>query len=413
MSALVAGLLVCNPAVASAQTSASRPDATELWSDWRLPLPAGAWRITRGPCGAASEYDHECGYYENSCALDFVPLTGSMESVPVLAPANGVVFFVGTRENTGLMLMLRHPDGRVSGYMHLARIVTPRDTAVTRGQVLGYAGTTGTAQAHLHFWVQPDAVQRSCLDLTGYEQQDLATGRAISSNLSWNELILVDPPSALPEWLPLLGGTDDPIWRLPARVVLAPGRSVVLPVAIRATLRAGDALVVDGAALAPFRQVDGQALFQVPIQAPSDGAGRSALTLTLRAPNVDASAQAAALVLGGARPTMIRGSAGALLVNPTFVSPANYGVRTGKAELCWSIPLQAGQAPLRFRALIVRDPAAAPAGGLVAAESGWQSGQCWTTPRLAPGTYLWKVFVTDGTGLMNRTNQRPQALVIQ
>jgi len=64
--------------------------------------------------------------------------------------------------------------------------------------------------------------------------------------------------------------------------------------------------------------------------------------------------------------------------------------------------------------MIVRD-AQAPsiAAGPGAADSGWISELCYTTPSLAPGTYFWKVFVTDGAGLMNRTNQRPLAVVIR
>jgi hypothetical protein len=41
------------------------------------------------------------------------------------------------------------------------------------------------------------------------------------------------------------------------------------------------------------------------------------------------------------------------------------------------------------------------------ADSGWIADQCWQTPALPKGTYFWKVFVRDGNGHMNRTNQRP------
>ncbi len=408
-------MIVPTPIPTASSRIAPGPAGGVDWSGWRLPLPAGEWRITRGPCGSANAFDHECGYYENSCALDYAPLSGSMENVPVLAPADGVVFFVGTRDNAGQMLMVRHLDGRVSGYMHLARVVAPREASVVRGQVLGYAGSTGTAQAHLHFWVQPDAVQRACVDLAGLEQQDVALGRATSTNRNWTELDLVNPPSALPDWLPLTGVTVGSTWRLPARVRLPADTTLMLPVAVRARLAVTDTLLAGGAVLEPTRQDGDFAVFRLPARAPGAGASRFEVTLALRVSGAAVDVPPARLNGLVESPPIIQGLTGTIQINPTFVSPANYAVRTGKAELCWEVASQAGTAPLRYRALIVRDPAAsAPVGtARTNADSGWVTRTCWTTPTLAPGAYLWKVFVSDAAGLMNRPNQRPQALVIR
>ena len=411
--ALVCGLLVVVPANAQRMdvpTAAMDP----AWQGWRLPLPAGAWRITRGPCDSASAFDHECGYYENSCALDFTPISASMENVPVLAPADGVVFFVGTRENTGRMLMLRHADGRVSGYMHLSRVVVPREGAVRRGDVLGYAGHTGTAQAHLHFWVQPDVVQRACLDVTGLERQDLVSGLAISTNRAWSALDLVDPPPDLPDWLPLQAATAwGAAWRAPWQVRLAPGATVTVPVAVRAGLGPTDALVVGSGSLRPIRQVDGWALFAVPVTAGQ--AGRADVTLALQSEAIAPLLRSTSLRLSVEPAPTVAGIDGSILINPNFLSPSNYAVRTGQAELCWAVAPEAGPAPLAYRAFIVRDSEAAVPTGPVAtqADSGWQADTCWTTPELAPGAYLWKVFVSDATGQVNRPNQRPMALIIR
>lgn len=418
VSAFLGALIVVAPASGQAPIAPIQPQSTSAestWQGWRLPLPAGAWRITRGPCDGASAFDHECGYYENTCALDFAPITGSMEDVPVLAPAEGVVFFVGTRENTGRMLMVRHADGRVSGYMHLSRVVVQRESPVTRGQVLGYAGHTGTAQAHLHFWVQPDVVQRACVDLTGLEQQDLLAGRAVSTNRDWTALDLVDPPAALPDWLPQQGANAwGPAWRLPGKLRLAPGASLVLPVSIRGPIADADTLEVGATVFRPIRRADGRALFSVPITAPQT-AGRLDLTLTLQSAALGPAARVARLTILVEQTPVVSGVDATILINPTFVSPANYAVRTGQAELCWAAAPEAGLAPLQYRAFIVRDPEAAPAAGgaLIQADSGWQPGTCWTTPKLAPGAYLWKVFISDALGLVNRPNQRPAAVIIR
>lgn len=412
--ALVGALLLAAPAGAQADLG-TLATADSAWQGWRLPLPSGAWRITRGPCDAASAFDHECGYYENSCALDYTPLAASMENVPVLAPADGVVFFVGTRENTGRMLMVRHADGRVSGYMHLSRIVVARESAVRRGDVLGYAGSTGTAQAHLHFWVQPDLVQRDCLDITGLERQDLVSGLAISTNRTWSALDLVDPPADLPDWLPLQGATAwGPIWRAPWQVRLAPGQTVTVPIAVRASLGASDILLVGSTAVRPTRQADGWALLSVPVTAAAT-TGPTALTFVLQSEALPQRLRSLSVRLVVENAPVVPGVDGSILINPTFVSPSNYAVRTGLAELCWAVAAEAGPAPLAYRAVVVRDPEAAPAaaGATTQADSGWQSGTCWTTPELVPGAYLWKVFVSDGVGQVNRPNQRPMALIIR
>ncbi len=400
---------------------AAAPTATALatsqtdWSAWRLPLPAGLWRITRGPCGSSNTFDHECGYYENTCALDYVPVTGSMENVPVLAPADGTVFFVGTRENTGQMVMIRHGDGRASGYMHLARVVVPRDTAVRRGQVIGYAGHTGTAQPHLHFWVQPDVVQRACLDITGLERQDLAQGLATSTNTNWSALALVDPPADLPDWLPIVGAGATETWRLPGQVRVGRGATLMVPVAIQARLTSADSLLAGTQVLVPVRQDGGFASFLVPVRAPTGGSSTIQVALTLQLAGNSRNRPTATLVASVESFVPVRGLTDTIQINPTFVGPSNYAVRTGKAELCWDVARQAGVAPLKYRTLVVRDPAAVAAAGPAAttADSGWIDSTCWTTPALAPGAYLWKVFVSDATGLMNRPNQRPQAVIIR
>src|SRR5260221_5402214 len=153
---------VVPPGRAAAGAAASAFD----FSDWHFPVPAGDWLISRGPCGGRGLYTHQCGYFEDECAFDLTPLTGSMLSVPVLAPQAGQVFFLGTRTDTGLAVLLRHADGRISALYHLSKIVVGLDQSVTQGQVIGYAGDTGSStRPHVHFDVQPNAVERTCLPL--------------------------------------------------------------------------------------------------------------------------------------------------------------------------------------------------------------------------------------------------------
>jgi len=200
------------------------------FAGWHLPVPAGMWLISRGPCGSPGGFSHQCGYFEDSCAIDLTPLTESMLSVPVLAPQAGQVFFLGTRDDSGMVVMLEHDDGRVSALMHLSKVVVGLDERVAQGQVVAYAGNTGSStRPHLHFDVQPNAVERSCLPLDGLDEVDLVRMVVQSHNLEWSALVLPNPPERLPAWLTLESGGAA---GLAPRPVLAPSAQTRLPVAI-------------------------------------------------------------------------------------------------------------------------------------------------------------------------------------
>ena len=393
---LLGGLLFTAPP-ALARSEAANADFT----GWHLPVPAGLWRISQGPCGSAARYNHACGYYEDRCAIDLVPAFGSMEDAPVLAPQAGRVFFLGRRQETGLMLMLRHADGRVSALMHLSRVVVSPDEPVTQGQVVAYAGSTGSSgNPHLHFFVQPNAVERECLDLKGLDDLDFKLMTATSRNLAWPQLTLPDPPAALPGWLPALAASPrsgDAF--LPQSLLLAPGASITLPVTVAAP---AVNVLAGGRLFAPTRRTLDSAWFSLPLAAPLNvgqyeqmwqlysGARGSRQTITL---------------LYSVRPAPVVGaSLGLILVSPSVITPTGYSVSPQPPVLCWRVPASAGEWPFHFRILVV---------GPQSADSGWITPTCWRPSALKPGTYYWKVFVRDGRGYMNRTNQRPSAFVIR
>ena len=387
-------------------TAYAAPRATDTtdadFSSWHLPLPAGQWTISRGPCGSAVPYNHACGYYEDQCGVDLTPISGSMESVPVLAPQAGRVFFLGSRFDAGLAVMLRHADGRLSALFHLSKAVVGLDQFVGQGQVIGYAGGTGSAsKPHLHFHVQWNAVERNCIELKGLDDLNYLTTTAISRNRAWTDLTLPDPPDALPDWLPLQLSTPPlETVSLPAKLLLTPGAQIHLPIAV-ASANATDNLLMDGTILKPTRHTKDQILFSVPIIAPGQGgyyektfwpvvSGQRGAGVTLR------------YVVRSAPDT----SPGQdmILVNPSFASPTNWVSLSLPPRLCWWEEASAGKSPLRFRVLVV---------GPTPADSGWMSDLCWQTPDLKPSTYFWKVFVRDARGYMNRTNQRPYAFMIK
>ncbi len=368
---------------------------------WRLPLPAGRWVISRGPCGSGGLFTHPCGYYEDRCAIDLTSASGSMEHVPVLAPQDGQVFFMGTRLDSGLALLLQHADGRVSALMHLSKIVVAPDQRVRQGQVVAYAGNTGSSsRAHLHFHVQPNTVERNCVPLDGLDEIDVIKATAVSHNLAWSALTLPDPPASLPAWLPLAEAAPDagsPPIRTPARLVLAPLGRMDLPIAIPNTLLSANAVYFAGRRLLPAAETPDRSVYLISLSAPL-AAGEYERLVQLRPIGTAATGQTIRLRLSVRPPAETSAGQAVVLISPAFVGPANYSELRAPPTLCWTEPAVAGPPPLVFRAMVV---------GAQPADSGWIADTCWQTPPLVPGTYYWKVFVRDGSGLMNRTNQRP------
>lgn len=368
------------------------------FSGWHLPLPAGEWQVSRGPCGSGAHFIHNCNYYEERCAVDFVPVSGSMEGAPVLAPQAGQVFYLGARSDAGIMLLLLHPDGRVSGFMHLAKVVVGPDEKVARGQVVAYAGSTGSSgNPHLHFFVQSNAVERECVELKGLDDLNYVTLIATSRNHAWPKLTLPDPPAALPGFLPTLGAaasTNAVI--LPGRLLLAPGATLRFPVAVRGAAAATRTLNLNGLILTPISRATGSATFSVPLTAPPQPGNYELILRT-------ASGAAAKARYSVRRPAEASAPLGLLVVNPTYLSPSGWSSVDGAPLLCWAYADKTAQKPFQFRVLVV---------GSTPADSGWIAKTCWQTPRLKPGAYYWKVFVRDARGYMNRTNQRPYAFIV-
>jgi hypothetical protein len=375
------------------------------FSDWHFPVPAGDWLISRGPCGGRGLYAHQCGYYEDECAFDLTPLVGSMMSVPVLAPQAGRVFSWGTRTDSGLFVLLQHEDGRISALMHLSKVVVALDQRVAQGQVIGYAGSTGrSTRPHLHFDVQPNAVERSCLPLTGIDEADMRLMTVRSHNLPWRALVLPDPPPTLPAWLPLIGVGDDSLGvLLPARVLLAPAVHASVPIAIGNSRLGTQSVYYDGALVPKTASTSGFTLFSLPLSAPNEpGDYQGSLEFRVAGPVTGSPPVTFNFAVREAVDS--RGAAGLVWINPRLVGPPDYSIFGATPRLCYTEPAVAGPGPLTFRVML---------SGAAQADSGWISADCWTPPALSHGTYFWKVFVRDSQGHMNRTNDRPHIFRIQ
>lgn len=83
--------------------------------------------------------------------IDFGAAWGS----PVFAAADGVVTGAGWSGGYGRQVRLVHPDGVMTSYSHLSRILAAPGSRVQRGQLIGLVGSSGfSTGAHLHFEVR-------------------------------------------------------------------------------------------------------------------------------------------------------------------------------------------------------------------------------------------------------------------
>lgn len=74
---------------------------------------------------------------------------------PVKAAGEGTVAVAGTRGGYGITVILDHGNGLATVYAHLSGVAVTEGAKVTRGQVVGYVGSTGLSTGpHLHFEVR-------------------------------------------------------------------------------------------------------------------------------------------------------------------------------------------------------------------------------------------------------------------
>ena len=86
--------------------------------------------------------------YRPHLGIDF----GARRGTPIHAVNRGRVIYAGWMRGYGKVVKIDHGDGYVSLYAHQSRIRVHRGQYVSRGQIIGYVGSTGRSTGpHLHF----------------------------------------------------------------------------------------------------------------------------------------------------------------------------------------------------------------------------------------------------------------------
>jgi murein DD-endopeptidase MepM/ murein hydrolase activator NlpD len=80
---------------------------------------------------------------------------GAARGTPIASSNDGVVIFVGTRGGYGRTVLVDHGGGITTLYAHMSETGAFDGQAVSRGDIVGFVGATGTATGnHLHFEVR-------------------------------------------------------------------------------------------------------------------------------------------------------------------------------------------------------------------------------------------------------------------
>ncbi len=111
-------------------------------------VPAFVWPVS-------GRVISDFGKSSNGERNDGINISTAMDT-PIHAAASGTVTYSGNElKDYGNLVLIRHADGYVTAYAHADRLLVSRGDTVARGQVIGYAGTTGDVRTpQLHFEIR-------------------------------------------------------------------------------------------------------------------------------------------------------------------------------------------------------------------------------------------------------------------
>jgi murein DD-endopeptidase MepM/ murein hydrolase activator NlpD len=78
----------------------------------------------------------------------------NQEGTPIIATADGVVSFIGTKGLMGKLIMIDHGHGLATQFAHIQKALKKRGETVKRGDTIALMGNTGRSTGpHLHYMV--------------------------------------------------------------------------------------------------------------------------------------------------------------------------------------------------------------------------------------------------------------------
>jgi hypothetical protein len=201
-------LLLAILIISAAQKVFAQQNGTCCAAGWKLPLPAGQWKITQGDKDSCLSSHCAPTWEVNEYALDIVSASESTIQTlgaQILSPADGKVldtFWDGY--GGGNVLKIEHGDGGpVSIYMHLSGYLEEKGNSIQQGRPVAKIGKSGTVTGpHLHVVVFKSNTERQGLKITSWDgNSNFATGKNIASS---NGSASTTPPISQKPDTPLL-----------------------------------------------------------------------------------------------------------------------------------------------------------------------------------------------------------------
>lgn len=84
---------------------------------------------------------------------------GSGRGTEIYAASNGKIVLAEFNSSFGNYIVIEHKDGQSTAYAHLDRLSVSKGDVVSKGQIIGYSGSTGRSTGpHLHYEVRTNGV---------------------------------------------------------------------------------------------------------------------------------------------------------------------------------------------------------------------------------------------------------------
>ena len=147
---VVVALVVLGVLFATGKLSSKKDTVKEEDTGWRFPTDAG-YNIT------LTYGEHTYTSPDIVVFHSGIDISGFEEGANVYAANNGNVITITREESYGKYIMIDHNNGYYTLYAHLKDFAPgiEEGTTVSKGQVIGYMGSTGyAAEPHLHFEIR-------------------------------------------------------------------------------------------------------------------------------------------------------------------------------------------------------------------------------------------------------------------
>lgn len=139
---------ISNPIVSSSNIEQPKEESNSKITPSLTPLPKAKAVIT-SPFGVRNH--PTLGRPVKHNGIDF----GSGRGTEIYAAAEGNVILSEFNSSFGNYVVIDHNDGQSTAYAHLDKLVISKGDIVSKGQLIGYSGSTGRSTGpHLHFEVR-------------------------------------------------------------------------------------------------------------------------------------------------------------------------------------------------------------------------------------------------------------------